>query len=55
MELFNSDCADTLWFIWIVQSTWKMALTNNLIEVHKRRSEISLGINSKRCADSSEW
>ena len=32
-----------------------MALTNDLCEVHKILSGISLGINSKLCADGSKW
>ena len=32
-----------------------MALTDDMSEVYKRRSGISLGMNTKRCADGSEW
>ena len=32
-----------------------MALTNDLCLVHKRHSDISLGMNSKRCVDSRNW
>ena len=54
-KLFNLDCVEPLWFGWLGQSTWQMALTNDLCEVRKIRSRISLGMNSKWCADGSEW
>ena len=55
LKLCDSDRVAPLWFGWLDWSTWKMALTNDLYEVHKRRSGISLGMNSKRCTDGSEW
>ena len=55
IKLFHSYCVDPLYFGWLGRSTWQMALTNSLCEVHKRRSGISFGMNSKRCTDGSEW
>ena len=54
-KLCNLDCVDLIWFGWVGQSTWNMALTNDLCEVNKRHSEISLGMNYKQCADVRKW
>ena len=51
LKLFNLECVDPLRFRWLVQSTWQMALTDDLCELHKRHSRISLGMNSKCCSD----
>ena len=50
LKLCNLDCVDPVWFGWLGWSTWKIALTNDLCEVHKRSSGISLGMNYKQCA-----
>ena len=55
LKLCSLDCVDPLWFGCLVQSTWKMMITNDLCEVHKRFRRISLGMNPKQCSDSSEW
>ena len=55
LKLCNSDCVDPLCFGWIGRSTRYMDLTNDLCEVHKRRSGISLVMNSKQCADGRKW
>ena len=54
LKLCNYDFAEPLWFMWLDQITWQMALTNDSCEVHKRCSGIYLGMNYKRCADGSE-
>ena len=54
LNLFNLDCVDPLWFGWLGNITCQMVLTYDICEVHKRRSGISLGMNSKWCADGSE-
>ena len=51
---YKSDCVDPLWFLWLVRSTRKTVLTDDLCEVNKRRSRIPLGMNYKRCADNRE-
>ena len=55
LKLCNPYCVDPLCFVWIGCSTCQMLLTDDLCEVHKRRSGISLVMNSKMCADDIEW
>ena len=55
LKLCNSYYVEHLWIRWIVRSTWQMAIIDDLCEVHKIHSGISLGNNSKRCEDGSKW
>ena len=55
LNLFNWDCNDPLLFGCIGWSTWQMALTDEFCGIHKRRSGISLVMNSKQCADGRKW
>ena len=55
LKICDSDCVESLYFGWLGSSTWQMTFTDDICEVHKRRIRISLGMNSKQCADGSKW
>ena len=55
LKLCNLDCVNPLWIGWIGRINFQMALTDYLCKVHKRRSRICLEMNSKWCAEVSEW
>ena len=54
-ELCNSDCVEPLWFGWLGQNTRHMDFVDHLCGVHKRRSDISQEMNSKRCTDGGKF
>ena len=55
LKLCSSDCVDPILFVWIGHGTYHMSLTNDLCKLHKGRSSISIGMNSKQYVDGSEW
>ena len=50
LKICNSYCVEPIWFGWLAWSAWQIELVDDLFEVQKRRSGISLGTNSKWCA-----